>query len=216
MVEQIANPSATESAPETGRFFVIEPSLWEDAPGPGLELANMDQLLAPGAFAMEPPNGDPGQYPQRPHLVRVPSLGGAPRDFEMLASLWIVSAALKQVFESVDPQGFAFVACDYTLADGSAGTEYYLCNVVRQLDALDLGASRVKVKLDHDYETGEDVEFYSILGGARLRFRADLVGGAHVFRQARLRTGPVCDRVLFDAVNAAGLGGVEFRDVADL
>ena len=47
---------------------------------------------------MDPPNGDPGQYPEKPHLIRVPELGGMPRDFEALAGIWIVSEALKRVF----------------------------------------------------------------------------------------------------------------------
>ncbi|WZB73180.1 DUF1629 domain-containing protein [Achromobacter xylosoxidans] len=44
---------------------------------------------------------------------------GLPRDFEALAGIWVVSEALRQVFLRVDPEAFAFVSCDFTLADGS-------------------------------------------------------------------------------------------------
>ncbi len=139
-----------------------------------------------------------------------------PRDFEKLAGIWIVSEALKRVFESVDPEGFAFAGCDLTLADGSLGPQYYLCNVTRWLDALDESASRVQIEVEHDYQTGEDLNFYSVSGGASLVFRREVVGNAHIFRQPRLGTEAICDRVLFDALNAAQLDGLLLRDAADL
>ena len=67
---------------------------------------------------VERPTGEPDQYPERPHLVHVPEKG-LPRDFEALAGIWVVSEALRQVFLRVDPEAFAFVSCDFTLADGS-------------------------------------------------------------------------------------------------
>ncbi|WP_442963049.1 imm11 family protein [Pseudomonas sp. Leaf127] len=82
-----------------------------------------------------------------------------------LEAAMIVSNALKQVFESVDPEAFAFTACAFTQADGSAGPPYYLCNVVRVLDALDEEASRVRIKYERDHDAGEDLRFYSVSGG---------------------------------------------------
>lgn len=201
---------------EKGRFFVIDASFRTDAPGPGLSLANYDRLRHPGHYGVESPNGDPDQYPEVPRLVRDPELGGAPRDSECLASIWIVSEALKRVFEAVDREAFAFAACDYTLADGSVGPPYYLCDVVRELDAIDEDSSRVRIKFERDYDTGEGVKYYSILGGASLAFRQEVIGRAHIFRQPRLCVNAICDRFLAEAVTEAGLCGVAFRDVSDL
>ncbi|UUF00374.1 DUF1629 domain-containing protein [Xanthomonas hortorum pv. pelargonii] len=120
------------------------------------------------------------------------------------------------MFESIDPKGFAFAACDFTLADGSPGPQHYLCEVVRSLDALDEDASRVKIKYERDHQTEEDLKFYSVSGGASLVFKEEVVGDAHIFRQFRLGTDAICDRVLADALNAANLDGVEIRDAADL
>ncbi|ASK98907.1 hypothetical protein XcvCFBP7112P_19890 [Xanthomonas citri pv. vignicola] len=216
MNEQAAVPVTIASVSYKGKFFVIEPSLWSNGQGPGLEIANEEALINPGMNTMDPPNGEASQYPERPHLIHVPELGGMPRDFEEIAGIWIISAALKHVFESVDHAGFAFASCDFTLADGSPGPQYFLCDVIRSLDALNEGASRVKVKYEHDHQTGEDIKYYSVSGGASLVFNEDVVAGAHIFRQERIGAEPICDRVLFDALNAANLNGVRLRDVADL
>lgn len=201
---------------QKGKYFVLAPSYWSDGIGPGLVIANEEKFLRPGMYTMDPPNGDPSQYSERPHLVHVPEQGGMPREFEELAGIWIISEPLKRVFESVDPEAFVFAACDYTQADGTPGRQYYLCNVVRSLDALDVEASRVKTKYDRNFITGEDEKSYSVLGGASLVFREASVGGAHVFRQTQMSIDPVCDRVLYDALCAAKLDGVELRDAADL
>ena len=194
----------------TGKFYIIEPSFWGGGKMPGLEIANEEKLMLPGSFIVEPPNGDPNQYPERPHLVHLPKLGAAPRDFEELASKWIVSEHLKGVFESVDPDAFAFAACDFTQADGTPGPAYYLCNVVRTLDALDEQASRLKIKIG-DYVNGK---YSSLAGGANLIFKDDVIGSAHVFRTPFADT-VFCDRALYDAVNAAHLRGVGFLDAAE-
>lgn len=216
MNDEAAIPVTVASVSHQGKFFVIRPSFRGNRQSSGLEIANEEMLLPPGMNTMDPPNGDPSQYPERPHLVQVSGQSEMPRDFEKLAGIWIVSEALKQVFESVDPEGFAFAICDFTLADGSPGPEYYLCNVTRSLDALDEIASRVKIEIEHDYQTGEDLNFYSVSGGASLVFRSGVVGNAHIFRQPRLGTEAICDRVLFDALNAAQLTGLLLRDAADL
>lgn len=210
MVSNAPIPVATGNTFEKGKFFIIEPSFWGGGRIPGLEIANEDTLALPGAHTVEPPNGDPNQYPERPHLIHMPEQGGLPRDFENLYGIWIVSEALKCVFESVDPDGFVFVACDFTLADGSPGSQLYFCGVLRTLDALDESASRVKI------ETGDFVngKYYDRSGGARLIFKEEVVGSAHVFRTPFALT-VFCDRMLYDAVNAADVAGVKFIDAAD-
>jgi len=139
-----------------------------------------------------------------------------PRDLEELAGIWIVSEPLKQLFEQLDAEAFAFVACDFRLADGSPAPQYYLGNVLRRLDALDEASSRVRIKLDHNYQTGEDEKRYSLVGGASLVFKQDVVGDAHIFRQDRMGAPPICDRAMFDALSAASFSGVRLRDVADI
>ncbi|WP_369597635.1 imm11 family protein [Bordetella genomosp. 4] len=83
--------------------------------------------------------------------------------------------------------------------DGSPAPRYYLGNALRRLDALDEAASRVRIKLDHNDQTGKDEKLYSLVGGASLVFKQDVVGDAHIFRQDRMGAPPVCDRAMFDA-----------------
>lgn len=197
-----------------GRYFLIEPSFWPAGGFPKIDFANRDRLRLPGSFTIEPPNGDPNQYPERPHLVHEPKGGktnGLPRDFEMLASKWIVSEPLKQVFAAVDAEAFAFAACDFTLWDGRPGQQLHLCNVLRELDALDERASALQIKLG-DYVNGK---YYSRAGGASLMFRPEVVGRAHVWASP-FSMDVFCDRVMRDAVVRAGLKGVRLQDATDL
>ena len=210
MVSETPVPVTVGSAFQKGKFFVIAASFWGGGKISGLEIANKKTLRLPGTFMIEPPNGDPHQYPERPHLVHVPKLGGLPRDFEDIFGMWIVSEALKHVFESVDPEGFAFAACDFTLADGTSGPQYYFCNVLRTLDALDEGASKLKIEIG-DFVNGK---YYDRSGGANIVFKESMVGAAHVFRTPFAPT-VFCDRVLHDAVIVADVKGVRFADAAD-
>jgi hypothetical protein len=216
MNEQTAIPVSVETESHKGKFFLIDPSLRGNGQVSGLEFANEDALILPGMNIVERPTGEPDQYPERPRLIYSPEKGGPPRDFEVLAGIWVVSEALKQVFERVDPDAFAFVACEFSQADGTAGPSYYLCNVLHTLDALDEARSRVKIKHEHDYQTGQDVKVYSVLGGASLVFNPEALTDVHVFRQESLGAPPVCDRTMVDALTAAKLSGVRLRDVAEL
>ncbi|WP_374012445.1 imm11 family protein [Pseudoxanthomonas koreensis] len=211
MTDQPATSATSPAVPHAGKFYVIESSFHGGGKVPGIEIANRDRLWAPGWAVMLPPDGDPNQYPETPHLVQVPEKGGMPRDLEELAGIWIVSERARQVFESVDPEGFAFAACDFTLADGSSGPQYYLCGVVRTLDALDEEASRLRIILSDDYPKGKH---YSLVGGANLVFKEHALGSAHVFRTP-FSSNVFCDRPLHDAIKEAGLSGIWLIDAAD-
>jgi hypothetical protein len=121
----------------------------------------------------------------------------------------------------VDPDAFAFAACDYVLPDGSKGPQFYLCDVVRVVAALDRENSEFRVIVDHDYKTGKDVELLSFTGGARLAFKKDAVASAHIFRMAEKQSMVICDRVMYDAIRKAGIGvksssdGLWWNDAAD-
>ena len=207
---------SAEAASHKGKFFLIDVSFLGNGRVPGIEITNEEKLIHPGMNVISHPNGIPDQYPERPHLVHVPKKGEMPRDLEELAGIWIVSEPLKQLLEKVDPEAFAFVTCDFSLADGSPGPQYYLGNVLRRIDALDEVSSRVKIKIDHNYQTGKDEKLYSLVGGASLVFKQDAVGEAHIFRQHHMGAPPICDRAMFDALRAANFSGLRLRDVTDI
>lgn len=119
--------------------------------------------------------------------------------------------------DSVDPNAFVFVEAEYRLADGSAGPTFFLCDVVRTVDALDEDASQLNIIISDEFVEGK---YYDLTGDVRLAFKKDVLGSAHVFRLPY--HGMVfCDRVFKDAVEAAGIGGQSgsdglwFDDVVD-
>jgi Protein of unknown function (DUF1629) len=203
----------TEKLSGKGEIFLIDPAFWGDGGFPRVEIVNWDRLCIPGTYMFEEPNGDPNQYPERPHLVHKRVRGsraGLIRDFEDLFGQWIVSEALKRVFESVDPNGVAFAACDYTLSDGSLGPQWYFCGVRRTLDALDEDASRLKIRIG-EYVNGK---YYDLSGFPSLVFKKDIIGSAHIFRTP-YSPSVFCDRIMHNAIRAAKLKGVRMRDATD-
>ncbi|MNC24614.1 hypothetical protein D3C75_726710 [compost metagenome] len=119
--------------------------------------------------------------------------------------------------ETVDPDAFVFADTDYHLADGSKGPTYFLCDVVRTLDALDEEASTLHIEISDEFEAGK---YYDMTGELRLAFKRDVLGSAHVFRLP-FHGGVFCDRVFKDAVVAAGIvtakrsNGLWFYDVVN-
>jgi hypothetical protein len=65
------------------------------------------------------------------------------------------------------------------------GPRYFLCNVIRILDALDEAQSRLKIAIRDDRIYSDfGKKYYSPLGvgGAELVFRDEVIGDAHIFR----------------------------------
>ncbi len=93
------------------------------------------------------------------------------------AFYWLVSDRTKQVLETIDPEGVVFMKCDVHFRDGEPGPTYWLCDVLRILDAVDEDAS--KVGINYDQKTGQ--KGYGIIG-AKLVFKEEVVGPAHIFR----------------------------------
>jgi len=111
------------------------------------EVENLDVLLrsspkypgGTGTGAFYPPPGRFGfpNYPEKPHVViGKRRKGPVPSDIELFHSYWLVSDRLKLLFESVDPFAFAFQACDVSLRDGARGPVYWLCDIIRVLEAF--------------------------------------------------------------------------------
>ena len=162
---------------------------------------------------LAPSTGQPAfpRYSEAPHFIFDKKLGRPPRDLEQYDGYWLISDQMKIVLHAIDPDGFAFMKCEVRCPDHAVGPAYWLCDVVRILDAVDEAASRVKI----EYDPGDRLKRYSLLGGANLVFREDLIGTAHVFRMAYLKLAIICDEQLKDACKAAKLKGIKFKDVAN-
>lgn len=200
------------------KFYVFGPDITGGGPGHGLVFVNEDALLTPPRMIVRPEGGGFPELKEKPHVAYDAKKGRRPRDLEgTLSGYWFVSDRLKQVFEAVDPEGFAFTECDYTLEDGSMGPAHFLCDVIRSIDALDEETSNVRIKYYQNHRTGEEVKLYSIAGGASLHFKEEVIREAHVFVQPTLSADPICDDMLRDACKAIkDLTGISFEDALKL
>jgi hypothetical protein len=122
------------------------------------------------------------------------------------------------VFESVDSEGFSFIPCTVRVPKGVwDGPGYWLCDVIRILDALNEDLSRLKIGIREDpvyRDFGQ--KYYQLFGGSELVFNEELVGDTHVFRMAHLKSCIICDQEMKGACKSAGLKGILFRDVSNL
>jgi hypothetical protein len=161
------------------KFYVFGPDVTGGGRGHGLVFVNEDKLLSPPRIIVRPEEGGFPPLPEKPHIGYDPKIGDAPRDLEGgMSGYWFVSERLKQVFETIDPEGFAFAECDYTLPDGSRGPTHYLCDVLRVLDVLDEDRSRMKPPTI--YPGGEKV--YDFAGQPSLSFKEKAIGQGDTFR----------------------------------
>jgi hypothetical protein len=186
------------------RFYVVGLARFQTAPG--WEMENL-AVLAGGRHVLIPP---PGRgfvpYPETPRLVIDKSLGRAPADWELFHDYRLVSDRMKSLLEELDLEGVRFVRCETRYRDGRAAPTYWLCDVVRVLDAVD----EAKSVLEIEYPTpGRKV--YNLRGRSSLVFKEDSVGAAHIFRLLFYPT-IVCDQVAKDACKEAGMKGIGFTD----
>lgn len=192
-----------ENSPKIGEYYLIWPDY--DAPAHEVDFVNADRLRPTGQVVIRPKSGG------FPELSEVPLLHQTHRNHDLgdfndgFEGYWLVSHSLKNVLEGVDARGFEFVKCEYRLFDGSVGPNYYLCDVLRSLDAIDDDASEVEILTD-GFALGK---FYNIAKGARLAFKKDVISGAHIFRSPFDDFMFVCDRVMRDALVEQGFGAFE-------
>jgi len=205
---------ATQGQTKKREFYAFGTDVTGGGLGHGLIFVNEEKLLTPPRRIVQPAEGGFPILHEKPHIVYDPNHGNPPRDFEgKLSGYWFISERLKQIFETVDPEGFAFAECDYTLADGSKGPPHYLCDVVRTLDALDENKSQMKPPTI--YPAGERV--YDFTGKTSLIFREDIIGSAHIFRLFYFKTAVFCDSLIYDACKAIpDLKGLRFREATNL
>ncbi|MNU97466.1 hypothetical protein D3C71_875410 [compost metagenome] len=203
--------------PQAGQFYLFSSDLESNRAFRGAEFENLSALLDPPRITLRPDDGGFPALREKPRIILDASKGPEPRDLEGgFSGYWLVSERLWRVMNSLDPQAFDFVECDVRLADGTPMPRRFLCDVVRELDAMDEERSRLDIEIDEDFVNGK---FYSIAGGASLAIRSELVRDAHVFLTP-FSTFVIASRGFVDAVHAAGLAtnprdsGISFVDAA--
>jgi len=171
---------------------------------PGWQMENIG-----GRTLMSPPGGrsfPPLSEPLR--LLIDQSLGRAPVDWELFHDFWLVSERMKGVLEALDREGVAFLKCETRSLSRKAAPDYWLCDVIRVIDAIDEEKTRGEILND-----GTESRRYDGMRRPSFAFKEEVVGSAHIFRP-RFWGDIVCDQAVKDACKAAGIRGIGFRDVA--
>jgi hypothetical protein len=174
-----------------------------------IELENLE-VLQPGRLHLGPPSGRRGfaEFPEAPRFRLHKKRGKLrlPRDLERYSAYWLISDRAKTVLQSIDPSGFAFARCEVWGPDGLINPPFWLCDVVRVLDAVDEEASQIIIK--YGERTGD--KYYSLVG--EMAIKEDVVGPNLVFRVAHAESWVFCDQEIKDACQAAGLKGISFTE----
>ncbi|MBR0756565.1 DUF1629 domain-containing protein [Bradyrhizobium jicamae] len=191
------------------KFYIVGPNVRLGKGG--WEMENLPALLM-GPRILAPTPGQRGfpNVPEMPYLVFDKRTGRDPRDVEQFHDYWLVSDRIKTVLARLDPDGVAFVKCHSSCKHGGPAPTYWLCDVLRLLEAVDEEKSRLTIKGD-----SQGHKWYSFVGGASLVIREDVVASAHIFRLSFSLSNIVCDQELKDACKDAGLKGITFDDAAD-
>jgi hypothetical protein len=206
MTEQCSHKPANYRQPKARRFYIVGPRLTGEK-RPNFEVVNLDVLRA-GALALYPPEGRRGfpDYRERPRIV-IGSRRNArpPRDIELFHSYWLISDHLKLLFESTDPSAFAFQACDVVFRDGSTGPCYWLCDVVRVLDAF---AEKTLQEI-RSYRERTGLMNQSFISDKTLEFNENVISSSHIFSTG-YSSDVFCDQPMKDLCQNSNIKGVRF------
>jgi hypothetical protein len=214
-----SHKTTNQRKPKQRKFYIISYSVNRNRAD--FEVENEDVLLATsrtlhpplslGAHALFPPPGRRGfpAYPERPRMVigRRKS-GRSPSDIELYHSYWLISDRLKSLFEAFDAPAFEFQACDVKLANGSTGPVFWLCDVVRVLDAF--AESTLQEIRGHRERTGKTDFVFRSEKTLALAFNETVIGNLHIFRTPYSQTDVFCDQALKDACKEIGIKGTSF------
>ena len=133
-------------------------------------------------------------------------LGRTPPDVENYLSYWFVSANAKQFLDAFSPDDFVYQKIDVEVDAGCEPADWWLCDVVHVLDAVDEERSTDLHPTVND--VGQKLH-PGILHGSTV-FDERIVGDHEVFR---LKTSPhtiVCAARFKNAFKSAGLKGQSF------
>lgn len=208
MARELSSNKTNKRGRKARKFYIVSYSMLHKRAD--FEVENLQALLM-GAPSLRPPQGRRGfpVYPEKPRIVIGKRQSGPlPSDIELYHFYWLISDLLKFIFEAVDPSAFVFQECDVFLRDGSPGPSYWLCDVVRIIEAFSDETSNAL--RGYRKRAGFNVSF-SARNNDDLVFNESAVNGHHVFITPYSAAHVFCDQVLKDACREAGIKGISFE-----
>ena len=188
-------------------FFISENIVRNPA---GLVLLNESNLVLPGmvVFGLKDM-----RFRGIPKVTEIPSFkhikkeGPYPRDIERYGSFWIVSKKLKDIFCAFDPDAFDFLECELNANGTSTIGEYWICDVIRVIDAIDEAKSELFVH----YVGGE--KHYNFLSSGKISLNEFAVKGHRVFMVDHCWPHVMCDEELVKICKSEKIKNIYFQKV---
>jgi hypothetical protein len=215
---QVDRPFGVTSLPQkppvearAPKFFLINMKV--SVKPKGIELLNGPDVFQGSPYRTFSPPGPLirgfRDYPVRPVFRISRTLGRLPHDIEFDGAFWFVTDRAKDVLTGISEPDFAFLKVDTVGDSGEKLGEFWLCDVVTMLDAVDAERSTVTTKLNDMALT-----YHEIIAGGSLKFNQSVVGPHHAFRLTTNFATIVCDEKFRLAIKAASLTGLSFKDAS--
>jgi len=199
-----ARRSRTGAKQKPRKFWRISSSIYSAAPG--IKFLNEDLLTeVTGSRIFGAPIGRRGfaEYPEPPLLLIDKKLGKPLKDLQSFYDYFLISEKTKSVFESLDPDAFAFCKCETRMPDGTEGPEYWLCDVLPMLDAVDEENSIMDIEIDKNGH-----KWYGFVGIFDVKIIEDMVSNRKIFRLLYGQYSIFCDESF--KLACRGLKGLGF------
>lgn len=178
----------------------------------GMKLLNKAEVFANGPPIIFTPPGlnERGfrSYPVTPRFHLSKRFGRIPADIEQYGFYWLVSNRAKDVLSQLSPADFAFMALDTEVDPGQSPVKYWLCDIIRLTDAIDLAKSDVRIEKD---DRGDD--FIALTPQMKLSFKEYLLKDYCTFRLQMNSFAIICNDIFKDTLKAAGITGLNFKDL---
>ena len=204
-------PPKRASRTSAPKFFLVKKKV--SVKPKGIELLNGPDVFRGTPYRTFSPPGALMRgfrdYPVRPVFRISQALGRLPHDIEFDGAYWFVTDRAKDVLTGFSDPDFAFLKVDTVGDSGEKHGEFWLCDVVTMLDAVDAERSTVTTKLN---DMG--LTYHEIIAGGSLRFNQSVVGPHHAFRLTTNFATIVCDEKFRLAIKAASLTGLSFKDAS--
>ncbi len=178
----------------------------------GVLLANEEKIGGPGVLMIRDcEQRGFHKLAAKPHFILDRKLGLRVRDVEFYGPVWLVSGRAKSCFEAADKQAFDFCACDIENRNEPKDTDYWLCDVVRIIDAIDASGPNIKKEYD-----GVGRLFYPLAFSHKITIKEDVESNYHVFRPQHMEMDVFVDNEVISLCRKNKISGLKFYDLLKL
>ncbi|WP_232627719.1 imm11 family protein [Methylobacterium sp. Leaf118] len=139
-----------------------------------------------------------------PYIKYIKSRGRKPKEFEKFRDFWLITNRVKEFLESVDAEAFVFMSCRTCIEGHESDGEYWICDVVRTINALD----ELKSDISIDYVGGK--KLYNLIGSERYLFLEEKIQSNIIFRMQFAWHKVICNDIFREKCQKKQIKGLTF------